>query len=135
MTGFRPALSLRGAKRRGNPYPKRRNFLSISEKMDCIKGNGLPRQCAHWLAMTAFKETAFEKWKETRLSACAQQTKAVEDAPARRWNIARRIASLLRPVRAVLRKQVCRRIGRLRYLMISRSVGNVFHLCDSAEVM
>ena len=54
MTGFRPALSLRGAKRRGNPHPKRCDFLSVSVKTTRVKGNGLPRQCAHWLAMTAF---------------------------------------------------------------------------------
>ena len=47
MTGFRPALSLRGAKRRGNPHPKRRDFLSVSVKTTRVKGNGLPRQCAH----------------------------------------------------------------------------------------
>ena len=41
MTEFRPALSLRGANRRGNPYPKRRNFPSISEKTDCMKENVL----------------------------------------------------------------------------------------------
>ena len=54
--GFRPALSLRGAKRRGNPHPKRCDFLSVSVKTPRVKGNGLPRQCAHWRAMTAFFE-------------------------------------------------------------------------------
>ena len=71
MRGFRPALSLRGAKRRtpgwlllplrgnspsGNPHPKRCDFPSVSVKTTRVKGNGLPRQCAHWLAMTAFFE-------------------------------------------------------------------------------
>ena len=65
MTGFCPALSLRGAKRRGNPYPKRCDFLSVSVGSTCMKGTGLPEgelphkeayglphQSADWFAMT-----------------------------------------------------------------------------------
>ena len=44
MTGFRPALSLRGAKRRGNPYPKRFKYLSVSENRSVQRGSGLPRR-------------------------------------------------------------------------------------------
>ena len=40
---FNLPLSLRGAKRRGNPFPL---FLLRNE------GNGLPHQCVHWFAMT-----------------------------------------------------------------------------------
>ena len=36
--------------------PIRCDFLSVSVKTTRVKGNGLPRQCAHWLAMTAFFE-------------------------------------------------------------------------------
>ena len=49
-------LSLRGAKRRGNPSPKCCKFLSTFVKSACAGENGLPRQCVHWLAMTAFFE-------------------------------------------------------------------------------
>ena len=52
MTEFRLALSLRGAKRRGNPSPKCCKFLSASVKSACTKGYGLPRRSADWLAMT-----------------------------------------------------------------------------------
>ena len=41
-------LSLRGAKRRGNPF----SFLWWVRICNVARGNGLPRQCAHWLAMT-----------------------------------------------------------------------------------
>ena len=43
-----PLLSLRGAKRRGNPF----SFLGQVRNRYVARGNGLPRQCAHWLAMT-----------------------------------------------------------------------------------
>ena len=43
-------LSLRGAKRRGNPYsPKIACLLTF------LPENGFPRQCAHWLGMTCFE--------------------------------------------------------------------------------
>ena len=41
-------LSLRGAKRRGNPF----SFSWRVRDRYVARGNGLPRQCAHWLAMT-----------------------------------------------------------------------------------
>ena len=43
---------LRGAKRRGNPYPFRQKPAKSAEFVRFR--NGLPRQCAHWLAMTGF---------------------------------------------------------------------------------
>ena len=46
------ALSLRGAKRRGNPYLFRQEPAKSAEFVRFR--NGLPRQCAHWLAMTDF---------------------------------------------------------------------------------
>ena len=41
-------LSLRGAKRRGNPSSPSQHV----QNPNAAKGNGLPRQCAHWRAMT-----------------------------------------------------------------------------------
>ena len=43
---------LRGAKRRGNPYLIRQEPAKSAEFVRFR--NGLPRQCAHWLAMTDF---------------------------------------------------------------------------------
>ena len=43
---------LRGAKRRGNPYLFRQKPAKSAEFVRFR--NGLPRQCAHWLAMTDF---------------------------------------------------------------------------------
>ena len=45
-------LSFRGAKRRGNPYLFRQKPAKSAEFVRFR--NGLPRQCAHWLAMTGF---------------------------------------------------------------------------------
>ena len=47
-----PPLSFRGAKRRGNPYLFRQKPAKSAEFVRFR--NGLPRQCAHWLAMTDF---------------------------------------------------------------------------------
>ncbi len=44
--------SFRGAKRRGNPYLFRQKPAKSAEFVRLR--NGLPRQCAHWLAMTGF---------------------------------------------------------------------------------
>ena len=41
-------LALRGAERRGDPF----SFLGWVRIRDVARGNGLPRQCAHWPAMT-----------------------------------------------------------------------------------
>ena len=43
-----PLLSLRGAKRRGNPF----SFWWQVRNRYVVRGNGLPRQSADWLAMT-----------------------------------------------------------------------------------
>ncbi len=63
-----PPLSLRGAKRRGNPHLLRQhkrnailwaNTESVTDLPEVaqtcqvsLRGNGLPHQCAHWFAMT-----------------------------------------------------------------------------------
>ena len=50
-------LSFRGAKRRGNPY-------CWIEKAFFLKGTGLPRRSADWLAMTDFRRIAFRQEKK-----------------------------------------------------------------------
>ena len=65
-------LSLRGAKRRGNPHPRRNTgqvgcglgkfvdgwefALGTASRFVLLRGRGLPRQCAHWLAMTCKRQ-------------------------------------------------------------------------------
>ena len=73
-------MSLRGAKRRGNPYScgstNRKAILWANTKstanlpyvlLSCqvfLRGNGLPHQCAHWLAMTCRRRAAVSGCKD-----------------------------------------------------------------------
>ena len=63
---------LRGAQRRGNPYLFKQKPAKSAEFVRFR--NGLPRQCAHWLAMTGFFDS-LRAARDIRAALCAVAVK------------------------------------------------------------